>query len=158
MQTALAGPTIRQRTDMNWETMSWTMAEGRTAAYPYLLRIRQVPPAFPRQRYPQRLNIFWSVAEADEKGFPSNKEMQRLHAFEERLVAAVEPDRFAMLTLVVTGRREREFVFYTANPDEFMRRLTNMPQEQTPYPIKIHLHKDPQWRYYSKELGSLSGS
>jgi hypothetical protein len=63
-----------------------------------------------------------------------------------------------MLTLIVTGRRERKFVFYTANPDEFLRHLTNMPQEQMPYPITIHLHPDAQWGYNSGELSSLSGS
>jgi len=143
---------------MTWDEMAWTIAEGRTDAYPYLLRIRQVPPGFPRQRFPQRLNIFWSLAKADEKGYPTGSELQRLHAFEERLVAAMESDQFAMLALITTGRREREFVFYTANPDEFLRRLTNMPQEKNPYPIKIHLNQDAHWRYYEGELSRLPGS
>ena len=151
-------PATGKKTNMTWEKMAWTMAEGRTHAYPYLLRIRQVPPDFPRQRFPQRLNIFWSLAEADEKGYPTGGELQRLHAFEDRLVAAMESDQFAILALITTGRREREFVFYTANPDEFLRRLTDMPQEPKPYPIKIHLNQDAPWRYYDGELNNLSGS
>jgi hypothetical protein len=151
-------PATGKRTDMTWEKMTWTMAEGRTQAYPYLLRIRQVPPGFPRQRFPQRLNIFWSLTDADENGYPTGGELQRLHAFEDRLVAVMESDQFAMLALITTGRREREFVFYTANPDEFLRRLTNIPQEHNPYPIKIHLNQDAQWRYYNGELERLPGS
>jgi hypothetical protein len=143
---------------MKWEEMKWTVAQGKTGQYPYTLRIRHLPSAFPRQRYPQRLNIFWSVAEANASGYPTASESQRLSAFEDRLIAAVESDRSAILVVVMTGRREREFVFHTADPDEFVRRLTNMPQERAPYPIEIHRNKDAQWRYYDKELGRLSGS
>ena len=84
----------------------------------------------------------------DENGLPSAKEAEFLSTFEDRLVAAVEKDKTVWLIAVVTGRSEREFVFYLQEPQQFLQRLTDMPQEDKRYPIEIHLDEDPDWLYF----------
>lgn len=71
---------------------------------------------------------------------------------------AVEADDLAVLVLVLTGRSEREFVFYLDNEQEFLRRLSSMPQEAERYPIKIHKNEDPQWVYFDREMEGLNGT
>jgi len=126
----------------------WVVAERHTDAYPYLVRFRQFSEDFPRSTYPKRLNIFWSVQEADDIGLATKQELARLHVFEDRLVEAVEHDKSSVLAAVVTGRGEREFVFFVRNPQEFIGRLSAMPQEAERYPIEIHLNEDPDWLYF----------
>lgn len=97
------------------------------------------------------------MALPDENGFPSPDEAKCLETFENRLIAAVEHDESAWLVAVVTGRAEREFVFYLQHPQRFLQHLTDMPQEHDRYPMEIHCQEDPDWSYFD-ELAPLSGN
>lgn len=88
------------------------------------------------------------MALPDENGFPSPEEAKNLHTFEDRLIAAVEQDESVWLVAVLTGRAEREFVFYLQQPQQFLQHLTNMPQEHDRYPIEIYCEDDPDWSYF----------
>jgi hypothetical protein len=92
------------------------------------------------------------MGEICDNGFPTEDEREKLHHFENRLVCAVEEDEFSLLSMVITGNGQREFVFHTSDPQEFIGRLTNMPQEEKPYPIEIHCHEDEYWTYYFNEI------
>jgi len=130
------------------DSAAWTLAEGHTGEYPFIVRYRLFSQDFPRDVYPKRLNIFWSMTLPDENGLPSPEEAGFLETFENRLVAAVEKDKTAWLVAIVTGRSEREFVFHLQQPQQFLQRLTDMPQEDERYPIEIHLEEDPGWLYF----------
>jgi len=130
------------------DTAAWALSEGHTGEYPFVIRARQISPGFPRGRYPTRLNVFWTMALPDENGFPSPEEANKLDTFEDRLIAAVEQDESTWLVAVITGRAEREFVFYLQQAQQFLQRLTDMPQEHDRYPIEIHCHEDPAWSYF----------
>ena len=75
--------------------------------------------------------------------------------FEDRLVSATEPDAQTVLSLVVTGKNQREYLFQTKDTSEFLRRLTDMPQENAPYPIEIHHVVDAEWEYVDRVLGDI---
>jgi hypothetical protein len=132
---------------MNLEQLQWSIAEGQVDSVPIWIRFRQFPLDFPRTSYPERLNIFWQMTELDEGGAPTIGEMERSGTFENRLVAAVEPDGFGVLAIVLTGGGQREYVFHTSDPSGFVQRLTEMPQEEERYPIAIYRHADPEWAY-----------
>lgn len=130
------------------DNAAWTLAQGHTGEYPFIVRYRQFAQDFPRDAYPDRLNVFWSMQQPDENGLPSPEETGRLETFENRLIAAVEKDETAWLVAVVTGRSEREFVFQLQQPQQFLQRLNEMPQEDERYPIEIHHTDDPDWNYF----------
>jgi hypothetical protein len=136
----------------------WTVAEGHTGEYPFQVRFRTMRADFPRSDFPKRLNIFWSMSEADDNGYATAAELRKLHTFEDRLVKAVEFDGFSILSVVLTGRSEREFVFYTPDPQEFVQRLTQMPQEEEIYPVEIHANDDEDWEYYENEVKDIQGA
>jgi hypothetical protein len=142
--------------ELHLDTISWSIAEGRTDSYLYQLRFRNFSPEFPRNQFHHRLNIFWRMAEPNSEGYASTTELERLHLFEDRLIAAMESDDFAVLAIVLTGRAEREFVFYTSDSKEFIRRLSAMPQETERYPIKIHFYEDLDWEYFDNEIDIIS--
>lgn len=132
---------------MNLQTMKWSLAKGSHDGSPLLIRFRQFPDDFPRAAYPDRLNVFWEMADADKSGMPSSVETARMEVFENRLVEAVEADQRAVLSVVLTCQGKREFVFHTDDAKDFLRRLTEMDQEREPYPIEIHRRNDPKWAY-----------
>lgn len=133
---------------------AWTLAEGKTGEYPFLVRFRKFPAGFLRSAYPKRLNVFWAMRLPDENGFASEEESEALQTFEDRLVAAVEMDKAVVFAAAITGRSEREFVFYLQQPQLFLKRLSEMPQEQERYPIEIHTNEDPVWSYFDDLLPS----
>lgn len=131
---------------------AWAIAEGHTGEYPFQVRFRRFAADFSRPEYPKRLNVFWSMRSPTDEGLASKAELEDLHTFEDRLVAAVEQDKSVLLVAVLTGRSEREFVFYLQHPQLFLKRLTDMPQEEERYPIEIRLEDDPDWNYFDALL------
>jgi hypothetical protein len=88
------------------------------------------------------------MSEPDVNGLATDEEHERLSAFENRLVNAVEHDDHSVLLAALTGGGEKEFLFHTADVPGFLARLTNMPQEAERYPITIQGEHDPEWHYY----------
>lgn len=132
---------------MDFSQMSWSIAEGKYQGRPVIIRFRNFSQAFPRARYPRRLNVFWKFANPMENDLPSPEDSARAEAFENRLVEAVETDDHSILSIVLTGKGLREYVFHTSNANEFLQRLTAMPQEKDRYPIEINSFEDEDWKY-----------
>ena len=126
---------------------SWSLAEGEFKSRRLLIRSREFSAEFDRSEFPIRLNVFWRMEEPHEDGLPSESEFLKLEAFENRIADAVEVDNQSVLSVLLTCNGEREFVFHTRDRDEFLRRLTAMPQEEDRYPIEINSYDDPEWDY-----------
>ncbi len=140
---------------MKFDAIPWTLIEAHGNDGPIIVRHRQFPDGFPKNRFPHRLNIFWQMSEAAENGMPEDAESGRMQAFEDRLVDATEADKQSILSLVLTGNGQREYVFHTSDTDEFLQRLTDMPQEEDPYPIEIDHTEDDAWEYYDRVLADF---
>ena len=95
------------------------------------------------------------MREPEELGLPTQLESERLEAFENRLVEAVESDNHSILSVVLTCNGQREFVFHTSDPEGFVKRLIAMPQEQERYPIEIFNNEDPGWEYVATVTPSI---
>ena len=140
---------------MNLESLPWTVVQARNREGVVIFRYREFTPDFPKADFPHRLNVFWSSTSSDENGLPEKEESDRMGVFEDRLVSATEPDAQTVLSLVVTGKNQREYLFHTKDTSEFLRRLTDMPQENAPYPIEIHHVVDAEWEYVDRVLGDI---
>lgn len=137
---------------MSFESLTWAGAEAEYNGQPLLIRFREFPKKFPKSKYPKRINIFWTMREADENGLPTDDEFDRLGTFEDRLTEAVEHDEHSILAGALTCAGKKEFIFYTADVSGFMERLTNMPQEEERYPITIQTYDDPNWSYFESVI------
>jgi hypothetical protein len=140
---------------MNFDTLGWSIVKGSHDGSPIVIRFRQFPVSFPRIDYPHCLNLFWSLAAPTDQGLPSTSDSESLSLFEDRLVGVVEPDNQAILSTVLTGKNQREFVFHTRDPQDFLRRLTEMPQEQERYPIQIQHSHDETWDYVDRVIRDI---
>lgn len=138
--------------------MTWVVAEAHTGEYPFQVRWRQFAEQFPFADFPHRLNIFWALRYPTDEGMASVEDLVELHVFEKRLAEAVENDKFAVMSVALTGRKDREFVFHTSDPKAFVRRLSEMPQEEAPYPIQIQANKDPSWEYVHGVMSDIGAA
>jgi len=140
---------------MNFDEIPWSIAEGTHEGMPVITRFRNFDSSFSRSRYPQRLNIFWKFSNPTDNGLPSPEDSARAETFEDRLVEAVETDNQSILSIVLTGKGRREYVFHTSNTKEFLQRLTAMPQEEERYPIEIDSSEDVDWEYVDSVLEGI---
>ncbi len=149
-QRAAIGELIRSAQAMNFDAIPWTLIKGQKEGEIVLLRRRDFATGFPKSDFPHRLNIFWQMSEPAPSGLPESPESERMKTFEDRLVEATEPDEQAILSMVVTGKGQREYVFHTRDQQEFLRRLTDMPQEADAYPIELFHTDDETWEYVNR--------
>ena len=71
----------------------------------------------------ERIEVTWHY-EKDEQGLPGNdKEAQIMEAVQDRLQAAMEKDKLALMTGVYTGQRKRDMIFICRNNKAFGERL-----------------------------------
>jgi hypothetical protein len=129
------------------DQITWALAESHIEGRRLLTRFREFERAFPRELFPERINIFWTMEAPDEAGLASDDEAEALKEFEDRLVNAVEPANHSVLAIAMTTGGVREWVFHTGDVEGFVERLTNMPQNESRYPITIQHHHDPEWHY-----------
>jgi hypothetical protein len=137
------------------DEMGWVIADSQTETYPFQIRFRKVPADFKKNKYPYLIRVFWKMSKPKPNGLASPEELEPMQAFENRFIDATEPKEIAILTAVLTGRGEREFVIYTQSKDKFIDALTHMPQEQDRYPIEIDAEDDSSWSYYHNEVDHI---
>jgi hypothetical protein len=122
--------------------------EGDEEFGPSLLRFR-TPVLGPPDTvgYPERLRILWAYANEGSGELPSEEESAALGEFENRLCPGLEHDDHAALVAVLTFDGARQWVFYTKDCRECVRRIEAMPQNEDPYPIEIDARTDAEWIY-----------
>jgi hypothetical protein len=131
----------------------WSLARGVVEVGPYTLRFRhELPSIADTSGYAQLLTILWPYADQDSGTLPSVEEIAELEQFENRLSEALEHDGHAVIAAVLTLDGARQWVVYTDDMDECARRITNMPQNEAPYPIEMHAQDDPDWEYLRQDI------
>ena len=124
----------------------WSVAEGDAEGSPVLIRFReQLLTVSDTTGYEQLLTILWPYADEGNGVLPTPEANSALEKFEERLCAAFEHDARAIVAAVVTTDGARQWIVYTDDINECGERLSNMPQNDEPYPIEMQADEDPQW-------------
>lgn len=140
---------------MSGQDQEWSIATGQHEGRPIFIRFREFPDTFPKGDYPERCNVFWTMAEASDRGVPSPDETERMQRFENRLVAALEASDEAVLTVVMTTAGKREFVLQARSECDFQGRVESIPQDADPYPIEIAVFEDAAWEYTGRVTAAV---
>ena len=98
------------------------------------------------------LQIVWPYADEGSGAMPTGADSDRMKVFEDRLCAAWESDGLAVLTAVLTYNGARQWVFYTHTVPECGKRLSEMDQEEEPYPIELTSGKDSGWDFLHDQI------
>ncbi|MEL6431846.1 MAG: DUF695 domain-containing protein [Planctomycetota bacterium] len=125
---------------------TWSVAEGFDGEMPILIRFRPGLAAFAGDaRYPKRLTAVWSYATND-SGQPDDATLDALESFEDRLEAALDPDRLAVLTFTRTGQGERHLHYYLSDEAQVSERINGALEPGLP--VDFRLEEDPEWRVF----------
>lgn len=136
------------------ESDEWILAESVDPDSPMILRFRpNLEGALGDPRYPRRLVISWQYESADESGMPTEEQSDEMQAFEDTIVGALDPERFAILTFVVTGEEKREWHYYVDDVDEVAAIINEVLADTPELPISLEAEEDPNWEEFREVLG-----
>jgi len=127
--------------------VSWLVTFSKQADNLLLLKVRnEVPPDAQPAKFPTAIEMHWKYA-PDAKGMPADKVVTQIAKFE----AAVDPiqgDHLGYLMMIVTGKGERTWLWYVADPKAFAAELNRLIPGH-PYPITLSAgSKEPDWNTY----------
>jgi len=135
------------------EVDRWTLASGEAPLGVCVVRFRE-PVLSAREivGFARCLRIVWEYAPEGLGEMPNDETSERLEAFEIHLCAAIESDRTAILTAVLTFDGARQWVFYTDRVDHCGLKINSMPQADERYPIELEVFDDPEWSYLREQV------
>lgn len=126
----------------------WILANRKLDKGLSLLRLMQIEPEFPFERFSERLNVIWSFRETDVDDTPSTDESDAMERFENRICDYIERADLAILCMVFTEPGYREYVFHSSDVESFLEALSEVSDEPEPFPIEIHHEVDQGWALY----------
>lgn len=127
----------------------WHVATAFDGEKPIVLRIRDVPKAFPCEDYPFLLSIVWPYETADDSGMPAENVKERMDVLEDLLMPSLEGQGSSLFTLVITGNGMRVWQLYSRAVDETMTSLNSALADEERFPIEISLDEDPRWEAFA---------
>lgn len=128
------------------------LSENEDGSYTFISGRSDIDEFINSGKLKERVEVTWTY-EKDEKGMPAiDKEAQIMEAVEERLRAALEKDKLAILTGIYTGQGKREWVFITRSTAAFGERLNDALAGLPQLPITIYAEQDPDNEEYKSLL------
>ena len=135
---------------MDGWTIALARATGEADITPYMVRVRDHPPAgIDRRQFPYLLEVTWPFF-STRGGQPEEAEEERMDEFEELIEENLEGLNEAALMAVITGKGQRVWLWYLRDVETAERLFNEALAEQEPYPIEINILLDGKWEQYQK--------
>jgi hypothetical protein len=129
---------------------TWTLKAGTDQGLPIIVRTRTgFQQAAGHPEYPFQIGVAVPLLDPTENGLPGKREMAVLDKVETKLVEVLSREG-AVLVLVITTGRMREFVFYARDwrPEELDLAVQSISSETIPHEIQFIMQHDPTWSAY----------
>ena len=127
-------------------TDAWNAAEGKRNNKTSLIRYRpNLEKHLGTPNYSQRLIIIWAFNENDHSGMPSAEQSDEMRIFENAIVDVLDPDRSAILVLVITNAGEREWHFYVQDIADIGQKINEVLSGFPKLPITLQVEDDADW-------------
>ncbi|WP_375402111.1 DUF695 domain-containing protein [uncultured Sphingomonas sp.] len=137
----------------------WSVTERRAEDGVFLLRARtRLPGADERAAHPLAMWITWPFepgSGAGLDGAPDESTLGAMAAFEAAAYEALDAPGHAVGVAVLTGGAAREWLFYAADRDAFMRVLLQALEGHPSYEFEVRAWDDPSWKA-ARELVPLA--
>ena len=126
----------------------WVLAERNSESGISLIRIRRLPSVFSFASSKFRVSISWHYQEQPKVGAPNATEVERMERFELLIRQHIEVAGAALLTIIFTEARFKQYEFYTDDVKRFIKLLNKMPAKDGSFPIEIREEKDEAGEFY----------
>lgn len=130
----------------------WALADGTLNEQPIEIRYRDdIDPQKSSGEYNHCVQIAWNADSSNpQTGFPSDEEMLRIDAFNQRLMDVMESDAHGILVMVLTSQGVNQWILYCRNLEETQQDLNRIPTDQGLYPIEVVAEDDVNWDTFTQ--------
>jgi len=135
----------------------WTLYEGVWGnGLPILVRVRNGLESYVGSKeYQCRYMITWTLQNSGDDGFPSSSDNDALENFENLVFDQLEAGQQSICVAVITNNGERDWIFYTSDPEEIHQRLNQTLQESPRFPIRPSASPDPDWAEFNGIVANI---
>lgn len=130
----------------------WVLADGTLNDEPITIRYRdEVQGELESGKYAQCVQILWNADSVDsETGYPSTEELDKIDAFNKKLMTAVEADAHGLLVMVLMSQGVNQWILYVRDNEELQADLNTIPTDTGLYPIEVTTDLDAQWGVFTQ--------
>ena len=130
----------------------WVLADGTLNDEPITIRYRdEIQGELESGKYAQCVQILWNADQVDaESGYPSTEELDKIDAFNKKLMSAVETDSHGLLVMVLMSQGVNQWILYVRDNDELQSDLNTIPTDTGLYPIEVTTDVDSQWDIFTQ--------
>lgn len=128
----------------------WAFADGTLNDQPIEIRYRDdIKAQQDSGDYGHCVQIAWNAETTHaDTGFPSVEEMQKIDAFNQRLMEVMEADAHGILVMVLTSQGVNQWILYCRSLEETQQDLNRIPTDQGLYPIEVVAEDDQNWETF----------
>lgn len=136
----------------------WVLADGTLNNEPITIRYRDgVDQERETSKYPNCIQISWTADDVDpQTGYPSADELDKIDAFNQKLMAAVESDVHGLLVMVLMSQGINQWILYVRDTEELQQDLNKIPTDSGLYPIEVTAEEDADWEIFMQLRGAIS--
>lgn len=138
---------------MIYEESKWQV--GTTGKeLPLIIRSRSsLPDQSYAATYSNLIIITWAYSGTD-RGMPDSITQEAMDIFEDNLDYALKQKKTGILAATITGNSQKEWRYYSLDPQEFMFCLNKISDSDSPYPIELQKFNDPNWEALTEILSN----
>lgn len=130
----------------------WVLADGTLNDQPITIRYRDnVQSELDSGEYQQCIQISWEAEEVDKvTGYPSVFELEKIDAFNQKLMAAIEANKHGLVVMVLMAQGVNQWIIYVRDNDEIQKDLNTIPTDTGLYPIDVVSEEDAEWDIFTE--------
>lgn len=128
----------------------WITADGTFQNDPITIRYRDgIEDERVSGTYPHCIQIVWEAADVDvDTGYPSQNELIKIDAFNQKLMQAVEAKPSGLLVMVLTSQGVNQWILYAKSNEQVTAALDTIPTDTGLYPIEVTSEEDEDWTIF----------
>jgi hypothetical protein len=130
----------------------WVLADGTLNDQPITIRYRnEVQAQLDSGEYGQCIQISWEAEDVDtETGYPSAAELEKIDAFNIKLMEAIEPTEHGIVVMVLMAHGVNQWIIYVRSNEEIQMDLNTIPTDKGLYPIDVVSEEDASWNNFTE--------
>lgn len=129
----------------------WSVLQGEHNGKPIFIRRNDSAAQLKgHAEYGYRVGIAVPLLAPNEKGLPSNDEMETLNKIEDALSNAFENQQASLYVIAITTNAMREFIFYTRVPAEIEAKLNTVRPQFPDHELQFYVASDSKWSGYAQ--------